>query len=265
MHAVMSMLSGRSRGLTGFAVGVLATLTVVGGGVAIAAIPSTTTAKFNGCVSKDTGVLRVINYEAGKRCKRSEKGISWAQGWTYKGIWRATTSYRPGDVVLDNGSSYVARAASVAKPPVTDASRWGLLASPGPQGPTGTRGPSDALAAPDGPSQPWSTSFATQRSLTLPAGTFVVTATAVVNNNAPAEVLLDCRLLLGGLQVDLADGFWLSENLAGGESSAVTLIGARTLATAGTAELQCRGSSAAGNVIAPSIVAIQAGALSTAP
>ena len=141
MHALMSSLSARGKGLTGFVVGVVTTLTLVGGGVAIAAIPSTSTAKFNGCVNKDTGVLRVINYEAGKRCKKSEKGISWAQGWTYKGMWRASTSYRPGDVVLDNGSSYVARTASVAKPPSSDASRWGLLASAGPQGAPGATGP----------------------------------------------------------------------------------------------------------------------------
>ena len=146
MHAWMSRWAGKGRGLTGFVVGVVATLTLVGGGVAIAAIPSTTTAKFNGCVNKDTGVLRVINYQAGKRCKKSEKGISWAQGWTYKGLWRATTSYRPGDVVLDNGSSYVARAASLAKSPPSDASRWGLLASPGPQGATGATGPAGPVA-----------------------------------------------------------------------------------------------------------------------
>ena len=216
----MSRWAGRGRGLTGFVVGVVATLILVGGGVAIAAIPSTTTAKFNGCVSKDTGVLRVINYQAGKRCKKSEKGISWAQGWTYKGLWRATTSYRPGDVVLDNGSSYVARTASLAKSPPSDASRWGLLASPGPQGATGAtgaRGPSDALVAPDRPTQPWGTSYTTQRALSLPVGTFVVTATAVVNNNANSDVLMDCRLLLGGVQVDIADGFRLSQNLAGGD------------------------------------------------
>ena len=82
MHAWTSRWAGKGRGLTGFVVGVVATLTLVGGGVAIAAIPSTTTAKFNGCVNKDTGALRVINYQAGKRCKKSEKGISWAQGWT---------------------------------------------------------------------------------------------------------------------------------------------------------------------------------------
>jgi hypothetical protein len=143
MHAWMSRLAGKGGGLTGFVVGVVATLTVVGGGVAIAAIPSTTTAKFNGCVSKDTGVLRLINYQAGKRCKKSEKSISWAQGWSYKGVWRAATSYRPGDVVLDNGSSYVARTASLAKSPPTDASRWGLLASPGPQGIPGQAGVAD--------------------------------------------------------------------------------------------------------------------------
>jgi hypothetical protein len=130
------------RGVVGFVAGALVAASLAGGGVAIAAIPSTTTAKFNGCVNKDTAVLRVINYQTGKRCKKSEKGISWSQGWTYRGMWRAGTPYRPGDVVLDNGSSYVARAASLAKPPVTDASRWGLLASVGPQGTIGPPGPS---------------------------------------------------------------------------------------------------------------------------
>ena len=149
MHALMSRWTGKGRGLTGFVVGVVATLTLVGGGVAIAAIPSTTTAKFNGCVSKDSGVLRVIDYQAGKRCKKSEKGISWAQGWSYKGLWRATTSYRPGDVVLDNGSSYVARSASIAKSPPSDASRWGLLASPGPQGAQGPSGPVGVAYVPE--------------------------------------------------------------------------------------------------------------------
>ena len=268
MHVWLSKVAdrGRGRGLTGFVIGVVATLTIVGGGVAIAAIPSTTTAKFNGCVSKDTGVLRVINYQAGKRCKKSEKGISWAQGWTYKGLWRSTTSYRPGDVVLDNGSSYVARAASLAKSPPTDASRWGLLASPGPQGATGAtgaRGPSDAFVAPDGPAFYWGTTFGTARSLNLPAGTFLVTATGVANNNDGIAVSVDCRLMLGGTQVDLLDGTRLSAQPNGGERDAFSLSGAGTLAAPGVAELQCLSSTATGNVLAPSLVAVQVGSLTT--
>jgi hypothetical protein len=265
MHALVSRWTGRGRGLTGFVVGVVATLTLVGGGVAIAAIPSTTTAKFNGCVSKDTGVLRVINYEAGKRCKKSEKGISWAQGWSYKGLWRSTTSYRPGDVVLDNGSSYVARSASIAKSPPSDASRWGLLASPGPQGATGARGPSDVFVAPDVTTQAWSASYATQRSLALPAGSYAVTATTVVDNNDMSGAVVDCRLLVGATQVDLAEGVRLAQSGNAGEASPVSLNGVGTLVAPGVAELQCKGTSSVGAVRAASLTAVQVSAVSVTP
>lgn len=134
---------GDRRGVVGFVAGALVAGSLAGGGVAIAAIPSSTTSSFTGCAARDNGALRVIDSQAGKRCRKSERRISWSKGWTYKGLWRATTSYRPGDVVLDNGSSYVARATSLAKPPVTDASRWGLLAAAGATGATGTAAVND--------------------------------------------------------------------------------------------------------------------------
>ena len=261
MLALTSRLTRRSRGLTGFVVGVVATLTIVGGGVAIAAIPSTTTAKFNGCVSKDTGVLRVINYQAGKRCKKSEKGISWAQGWSYKGLWRATTSYRPGDVVLDNGSSYVARTASLAKSPPSDASRWGLLASPGPQGATGPAGPSEAYSAPDGPLHLTGTAFSTARSLALPAGTYSVTATGVADGDSETVLTgATCRLVLGGTVIDRADMSVLPDGA--GDKDAFSLNAAATLSAPGTAELQCSFAES-GKVLSPSLVAIRVGSVST--
>ena len=252
-------------GLTGFVVGVVATLILVGGGVAIAAIPSTTTAKFNGCVNKDTGVLRVINYQAGKRCKKSEKGISWAQGWTYKGLWRATTSYRPGDVVLDNGSSYVARTASLAKSPPSDASRWGLLASPGPQGPTGATGApgsSEVFSAPDGGVHVWTSGFSTARSLALPAGAFAITATGVADGDAETVAAPGgtCRLVLGGAELDRADMRMTTDGP--GDSDAFALSGAGTLASPGTAQLQCTFGEA-GKVRNPSLVAIRVGTVTT--
>jgi len=49
------------RGLAGFAIGIVATMTIAGGGVALAAIPSSSTAKFTGCVAKQGGALRVID------------------------------------------------------------------------------------------------------------------------------------------------------------------------------------------------------------
>ncbi len=246
MHAWMSRWAGKGRGLTGFVVGVVATLTLVGGGVAIAAIPSTTTAKFNGCVNKDTGVLRVINYQAGKRCKKSEKGISWAQGWTYKGLWRATTSYRPGDVVLDNGSSYVARAASLAKSPPSDASRWGLLASPGPQGATGATGARGSVRRAGRTGRP-TLAMRVQlhdAALAVPSGQHVRGHGDRRRQQRASSVLMDCRLLLGGSRSTSRTGSGSAGRSPAVESSAVSLTGARTLTTTGTAELQCQGTSA---------------------
>ena len=88
-----------NRAVTGFVVGVIATMTIAGGGVAIASIPSSSTAKFTGCVAKTGGALRVIDAQAGKKCKSTEKAISWSKGWTHRGAWASGTAYKPGDVV----------------------------------------------------------------------------------------------------------------------------------------------------------------------
>ena len=109
--------TGRHRGVTGFAVGVIATMTIAGGGVALASIPSSSTAKFTGCVAKQGGALRVIDAQAGKKCKSSEKKITWSKGWTHRGGWASGTTYKPGDVVTQSGSSYVAKSKSTGVAP----------------------------------------------------------------------------------------------------------------------------------------------------
>ena len=126
--------TGRHRGVTGFAVGVIATMTIAGGGVALASIPSSSTAKFTGCVAKQGGALRVIDAQAGKKCKSSEKKITWSKGWTHRGGWASGTTYKPGDVVTQSGSSYVAKSKSTGVSPSADASEWGLLAAAGATG-----------------------------------------------------------------------------------------------------------------------------------
>jgi len=132
--------TGRHRGVTGFAVGVIATMTIAGGGVALASIPSSSTAKFTGCVAKQGGALRVIDAQAGKKCKSSEKKITWSKGWTHRGGWASGTTYKPGDVVTQSGSSYVAKSKSTGVSPASNASTWGLLAAAGATGATGTTG-----------------------------------------------------------------------------------------------------------------------------
>ena len=132
--------TGRHRGLAGFAVGVVATMTIAGGGVALASIPSSSTAKFTGCVAKQGGALRVIDAQSGKKCKSSEKKITWSKGWNQRGAWASGTTYKPGDVVTQSGSSYVSKKRSTGVAPGSDASTWGLLAAAGATGATGATG-----------------------------------------------------------------------------------------------------------------------------
>jgi hypothetical protein len=52
---------------------------VVTGAVAWAAIPSSTTGVITGCYSTGTGSLRVIDAQAGARCKSGERQLEWNQ------------------------------------------------------------------------------------------------------------------------------------------------------------------------------------------
>jgi hypothetical protein len=135
----------------------------------------------------------------------------------------------------------------------------------GRDGAPGARGPSDVYQASDGPFVDWTSSFTTQRSLNLPAGTFAVTATAVANSNAPSGVQsVACRLLVGGTPVDQAEDLFLGPSTTSGEKAPISLTGATTLATPGAAELQCE-STGIGNVLDASITAIEVGTLHQAP
>ena len=61
----------------GLAVGVAASV-VLAGGVAVAAIPSTSTGLISGCRNVRTAALRVIDYQAGKRCTpTTERLLTW--------------------------------------------------------------------------------------------------------------------------------------------------------------------------------------------
>jgi hypothetical protein len=134
----------------------------------------------------------------------------------------------------------------------------------GHDGAAGARGPSDVYQASDGPAVDWTSSFTTQRSLSLPAGTFVVTATGVANSNGSAMESVDCQLLVGGTNVDQARDLFLGANVTPAEKLPISLTGAITLAAPGPAELQCE-STGIGNVVSASITAIEVGTLHEAP
>ena len=139
----MSILSKR-RGAVGFAAGLAAASVVVGGGVALATIPSSTNGQITACVNRTTAATRIIDYQAGRRCATTESTISWSKGYRQRGAWATTGSYAVLDVVVYGGSSYVALAPSVGKTPSAYPTYWSLLAARGATGATGARGATGA-------------------------------------------------------------------------------------------------------------------------
>jgi len=58
----------------------VASLAVLAGGVAAwSAIPNSTTGTITGCYSKSSGTLRVIDKQIGKKCRSTERELTWAQ------------------------------------------------------------------------------------------------------------------------------------------------------------------------------------------
>jgi hypothetical protein len=134
----------------------------------------------------------------------------------------------------------------------------------GPAGPAGQRGPSDVRQIADGATTAWSSTFATQRSLSLPVGSWLVTATLGVDSNGTAGTTqtCTCRLAVGGTVIDQVE-LVLGGNATVNEKAAITLQGGRAITAAGNAELQCQ-STGAGSVFNQSITAIQVAALTNA-
>lgn len=121
---------------------------------AFAAIPSTSTGNFTACSTASS--LRLIDFDAGQRCASGESTVHWNKGYRYRGSWSATVSYVLGDVVVSDGSSYLARTASSGVKPGTDTTYWRVLAArgaTGPRGQTGAQGPqgSPGPVGPPGP------------------------------------------------------------------------------------------------------------------
>lgn len=136
----------------------------------------------------------------------------------------------------------------------------GAVGPTGAAGATGPRGPSDAIKKESTSFVATAAAFTSQQSISLPAGSWVVTGTGLVNNNGGATATASCRLLIGGTSVDELQSFSVPITGAPGERVPFSLTGAGTLAAAGTAELQCS-LSQAGNVGQPSLTAIQVATL----
>jgi hypothetical protein len=136
----------RRRGLLGFASGVVA-CGLIGGGVAFATSPSTATGAFTACVNNVSGAVRIIVFQAGHRCGKTEHVVSWSKGNTYRGAWNSTVTYNVLDVITYSGSSYLAKIGSHDQIPGSSPASWGLLAARGDKGSDGTNFTADTTLA----------------------------------------------------------------------------------------------------------------------
>ncbi len=103
--------------------------------------------------------------------------------------------------------------------------------------------------------------------LALPAGSFVITAKLVANNNTAAAQSVGCELRLGATVIDgltFPASFFLEPD-PGADKAVISFTSSGTLAAPGTASVVCRTTANAGNYYARSITAIQvAGVTGTA-
>lgn len=134
-----------------------AVVTTTAGGVAYAAIPSSTSGTISGCYVTTTGptkgALKVIDAQAGATCPAGTAPLTWnVKGLSFRGAWLGTTAYKVNDVVTSGGQTYVAKTNNTGVG-VGNLTNWALLAAKGadgargPQGPAGPRGPAGPTSA----------------------------------------------------------------------------------------------------------------------
>jgi hypothetical protein len=131
----------------------------------------------------------------------------------------------------------------------------------GARGEKGDRGPSNAITKANPGFVPWSTAYTTIESISLDAGSWVVTATGLANNTEPTDEAAECQLLVGGTVVAATGEIFLALFHQPGAHAPFSLTGGATVTPGAKAELQCQSSGAGGNVADPGITAIQVGEL----
>jgi hypothetical protein len=139
----------------------------------------------------------------------------------------------------------------------------GLRGDKGEKGDQGARGPSNAITKFDPSAVAWSTTFTTIETVSLDAGSWVVTASGLAVNHEGSPNGAECRLLVGGTTVDASGEVFLATFPGPGAKQAFSLTGGATVTAGAVAEVQCEAALANGQVVNPAITAIQIGELKT--
>lgn len=128
----------RGKEMKRYTVGAAALAVLVAAGIGWSAIPSSDAAVISGCYEKRTGILRVIDVEAGKSCTQWETAISWNQ----KGLQGNQGAAGPqGERGVQGPQGSVGLQGEKGDPGAKgDSGLQGETGAPGPQGPPGPQG-----------------------------------------------------------------------------------------------------------------------------
>ena len=96
--------------------------------------------------------------------------------------------------------------------------------------------------------------------VSLPAGSYLVTAKVLANNNSASQQTARCELRLGGITIDEIESVNLASNAAL-DRAIIALTSGGTLAAPSTASLVCSTNSTSGNWLSRSITVVQVGSL----
>jgi hypothetical protein len=233
-------------------------LAAIAGGLAVAFVGGFATAgvssggTIHACFHRATGALRVVDREAGERCRRSERPLSWSRagGGPVRGAVgpRGPVGAKgPAGTPGERGPAGPAGATGPAGPP-------GATGGRGPAGPAGAQGPT-GLQGPPGVTTAYAARLAegdesdlgepvlvearsyepatTVVERTLPPGTYVL-----IGDVELSAVSASCWLLNGDAQLDRAD---VITPVPGSAVHAdVSLQAVLTLASPGSVRVGCR-------------------------
>ena len=182
---------------------------LAGGGVAMAAIPSTATGKITACVNKQSAAVRIIDSQAGKRCKPTEKTVTWNAVGPRGATGPAGPAGAPGErgPAGATGAPGAAGLTGASGPagPAGQAGPTGPVGAIGPQGPigdAGPQGPAGASGAGYGNSDTRPVSFPGDANETvaewrLPDGTYDLRFSVTARGGTPMGGALSCSLFDG--------------------------------------------------------------------
>jgi hypothetical protein len=133
----------------------------------------------------------------------------------------------------------------------------------GDKGEKGERGPSAGFSTNANDILEFTPGPQTVATLSLPAGHYVVTGYANVNNNEATQVSASCSIVLGGTEIGTTNTVNLASNTAL-DRQVLTVSAGGSLGASGTAELVCNVNPVSGNYLGRGLTAVQVGSLNGA-